>query len=160
MLNMEMCQGRARIAADLHYVRCRKNGDSWDQRGRKGIWRRAHQTLRRSLFTPMKVGGGPDSGGDLLGRRITEGVRRNGSKFVIKDDWKNHRRAQLLLPFEWRGHSFFFVKGAAEDDRCDDDDLGHDHIDNDRRQHRRTTTRRDRRHDKIDAAGGSCSQSC
>lgn len=128
MFNMEMSRGRARIAADLHHVRRRKCGDSWDQRGRKGTWRRAHLTRRRSLFTPMKIPGGLRRGGDLLERRLTDGVKKDGSKFTIDDNWKDPRRAHVLLPFEWRGHSTFFGKdvfGVAKPDATfDTHDIG------------------------------------
>ena len=77
---------------------------------KKGTWRRAHQSWRRSLFTPMKVAGGPVHGGDLQACRWTQGIRKDGTKFEIEDDWKDPSRAHLLLPFEWRGHTTFFAK--------------------------------------------------
>ena len=59
ILHMELSKGRANIAADLHHVYGRRCGDSCDGRGKKGVWRRAHHTWRRSLFMPMKVPHGP-----------------------------------------------------------------------------------------------------
>ena len=70
MMRIELEKGRARIAAELHVVRTRRNGDSWDEKGKKGVWRRAHQSWRRTLFTPTKVAGGPARGGDTSSTSI------------------------------------------------------------------------------------------
>lgn len=114
MLNLDMRKGRAKIAAELNQVRVRKNGDSWDEVGKKGVWRRAHRSWRRSLFTPMKVAKGPRHGGDLGTRRLTQGVKRDGSRFEVVDNWRDAQRSHLLLPFEWRGHTTFFTNDPAD----------------------------------------------
>ena len=48
--------------------------DSWLVVGYKGVWRRAHRTPRRSLFTPHQVSG--ELGHEVLmsKRRVTEGT--------------------------------------------------------------------------------------
>ena len=110
MLDMEFTSGRSAAAAQLHELRPGKvPGDSWDEVGKRGRWRRHHSTWRRALFTPMKVANGPSHGSDLCSRRITEGVRRDGSKFKIVDSWKDGRSSHRLLPFEWIGHSTFIM---------------------------------------------------
>ena len=110
MLQLELCHGRTKIAADLHHVRHRRGGDSLDQRGRKGIWRRAHQTWRRCLFTPMTVGNGLTHGEELQGRRPTGGVRRDGTRVQVSDNWKDPSRAHVQLHFEWRGHTTLSIR--------------------------------------------------
>lgn len=59
---------------------------------------------------PMKVPKGPGNGDGLCSRRLTEGVRRDGTKFRIVDSWKRGGSAHRLLPFVWTGHSVCFYE--------------------------------------------------
>ena len=62
----------------------------------------------------MQVKGGPGSGNDLENKRWTVGIRRDETRFEITDDWKIRDVAHRLLPFEWKGHTWFFKKVARE----------------------------------------------
>ena len=53
---------------------------------------------------------GPGDGSTLSSRRVTEGVRRDGSRFKIVDSRKLAENAHRILPFEWRGYSSFLQK--------------------------------------------------
>ena len=110
MMEMDFSQGRAAGAAQLHLLKPgRVSGNSWDNPGHNGRWRRHRSTWRRSLCTPLEVQHGPVDGKLLGPRRITKGVRRDGSRFTMVDPWKGPSRAHRILPFEWRGCSLFFV---------------------------------------------------
>ena len=46
--------------------------DSWGKEGQGGRWTRIHRSVRRALFTPFKVAGGPSSKTSLKSIRITK----------------------------------------------------------------------------------------
>ena len=56
-MSLRFADGRAGVAAQLHYVADRL--DSWDCRGAEGRWVRRHGEWRSSLFTPFGVPKGP-----------------------------------------------------------------------------------------------------
>ena len=114
ILGLELPQGRARSAAQLHTVtvgpqgNSRTTADSWDQGSNKHILRRHHGNWWRELFTPMRVKCGPASGCELEGRRVATGVRRDGRNFELVDVWEDQTAAPRLQPFDWKGHACLF----------------------------------------------------
>ena len=122
MMNMKWVEGRANATAQVHAIqeasplrrtKKRKGGGSWDDQGSDATVRRCHSTWRRSLFTPMKIKGGPADGDALDPLRVTAGVTRSGRKFVIKDNLKSLDRAHLVLEEDWTGHTVFFLRPGA-----------------------------------------------
>ena len=81
--------------------------DGWEVRGLGGTWIRKHNTLRSSLFTPMKVAKGPTHGTHLAKLRRTEGTFVTGEKFTIYDDWTDADRAHRVLKDKWTGTTTF-----------------------------------------------------
>ena len=67
--------------------------------GEEGIWKRAHRTPRRALFTPHRVAGGP-GWQTLIGRRRTTIGKYVGSgkKFEIVNDYHdpNHNAHRII----------------------------------------------------------------
>ena len=110
LLRIQLKQGRASTAANLHQL---THGDSWDCAGKKGIYRRRHQTWRRSLFVPWKTKGGPENKDEVLEVRVTTGKTRDGKRFEITDSWRSPQQAQRVLPFEWQGSTTFYKKSGG-----------------------------------------------
>ncbi len=102
-LGIEVEAGRAATALKIQAVERR---DSWARKGRE-VWQRQHDKPRTSLFTPMKVAGGPRNGGDIGGWRITAGRCTDGKKFVFKDEWKILENPHQLLRKPWTGTTTF-----------------------------------------------------
>jgi hypothetical protein len=122
-LNLEVADGRAAIAQQLHAVgearsRLRTRSttisrkaspgerivDSWSSTGEGGHWTRTHRTPRRALFTPYKAAGGPDRAIRMKRYRITTGVYTlTNEKFRIIDDWMNPSNTHRLLKASWFG---------------------------------------------------------
>ena len=62
--------------------------DSWLSTGADGLWKRAHRTPRRTLFTPFRVAGGPEKGTTLKKIRVTRGKYLGSQQeFQIIDDY-------------------------------------------------------------------------
>ena len=128
-LNLEVAEGRAAIAQQLHSIRAKsaevsqkpskssmsrgstaatRMVDSWSTTGAGGAWTRAHRTPRRALFTPFKVAGGPDREIRMKRYRITSGTYIiSGDKFKITDDWLKPGNAHRLLKASWTGSTTF-----------------------------------------------------
>ena len=102
-LGIEVEAGRAATALKIQAVERR---DSWARKGRE-VWQRQHDKPRTSLFTPMKVAGGPRNGGDIGGWRITAGRCTDGKEFVFKDEWKILENPHQLLSKPWTGTTTF-----------------------------------------------------
>ena len=82
--------------------------DAWTSRGLGGSWNRQHRRARRSLFTPLRVAQGPDSGVHLMRIRTTNGVNlMNLQKFTVVDDWTQAANAHKVLDFPWVGNTVF-----------------------------------------------------
>ena len=120
MADLYFASGRAAAARLHHNMRRKTNGYGWSQRARTHVWRRCHSRWRDSLFTLLKAPGGPRDTSFLAPFRITKGVKLDGSKFVIEDNWKQPEHAHRVLPFDWRGHTNLFdVDCGLENVDCD-----------------------------------------
>ena len=84
--------------------------DSWMIQGEGGIWKRAHRTPRRALFTPHRVAGGPSKETIIKGRRVTNGTYvGNKERFTITDDYNDPNDAHKILKNAWIGTTEFEV---------------------------------------------------
>lgn len=109
MLELEYGSGRSTAAAQLHSIKKAKMSlakDYWDCRGQGGLWRRRHSMWRTELFTPNRIPRGPSRGTQIACCRRTEGVYRDGSQFVVVDDWTGPNK-HARLPKEWNGVTTF-----------------------------------------------------
>ena len=73
---------------------------------------RHHTKPRLSLFTPAKIKNSPHA---VDSRRTTVGVRRDGSTFVVMDDWHDQGDAHRQLEQEWTGYTVFHSAVANEE---------------------------------------------
>ena len=64
-------------------------GDSWQERGEKGILVRVHRTPRRALFTPFKVARGLGPEVDFADVRWTIGVDDARQEVEVKNAWRS-----------------------------------------------------------------------
>ena len=95
--------------------------DSWMSYGEKGIWKRAHRTPRRSLFTPHRVAGGPGRQTVIGGRRTTKGTYvGNGKQFVLVDDYHDPNHAHRILANAWIGTSEFREMNIENESESDE----------------------------------------
>lgn len=117
LLDLAWFDGLSKAAAQLHNTNNKGHlsGGSWSHSSKTAAWKRLHSTWRW-LFTPMRARGVPANGKHLSGRRVAQGVRRDGSSFKIEDTWKNNGSAHRMLPFDWRGSTTLF-----HEFRCDGD---------------------------------------
>jgi hypothetical protein len=122
-LNLEVVEGRAAIAQQLHTIEiandvlrpgiqhekaAARGVDSWSSTGAGGYWLRKHRWMRRALFTPYKVAGGPDRETRMKRYRITNGTYSdNGEGFRITDDWLRPNNTHRLLRCSWTGTTEF-----------------------------------------------------
>ena len=82
--------------------------DLWASRGTDGVWHRQHKRVRRSLFTPLRVAQGPDSGVHLVRLRTTKGMNLVDYRpFTIVDDWTQPSNSHRILRFPWIGSTTF-----------------------------------------------------
>ena len=99
-MNCEANTGRADTAPQLNEV-----SDKW--RNTKEVWHRNHNKSRRTLFTPMRVAGGPGNAMLVGETRVTIGQLENGERFKIVDDWKDEANAHRDLGSNWTGITMF-----------------------------------------------------
>ena len=89
--------------------------DSWLISGENGVWKRAHRTPRRSMFTPNRVSGGPTRDVKMSTRRTTRGTYvGTGAEFVVTDDYADPNAAHRLLPNAWVGTTEFEVENIEQ----------------------------------------------
>ena len=82
--------------------------DSWLSAGAEGVWRRAHRTPRRMLFTPFRVAGGPEKGAALKKIRVTRGKYLGTQQgFQIIDDYSMPANSHRVLKAGWTGVTEF-----------------------------------------------------
>ena len=82
--------------------------DSWILAGDDGVWRRAHRTPRRALFTPFKVAAGPDKSTILKKIRVTRGKYLDTNEaFEVIDDFTNGANSHRVLRAGWLGETEF-----------------------------------------------------
>ena len=94
--------GRAMVAPRLALI---EKNDYWKTSG--SGWERVHCKPRRTLFTPMKVAGGPANGvlvGDL---RVTSGIFEDGVFFQKVEEWKELEDQHAAMPQAWVGRTEF-----------------------------------------------------
>ena len=76
------------------------------------MWRRRHNKLRSTLFTPLKVSKGPSNPSDVGCLRVIVGTTRTGKPFEHKDFWKSSTNLHMRVePF--RGETIF-MKGFSD----------------------------------------------
>jgi hypothetical protein len=98
--------------------------DSWMSYGEEGIWKRAHRTPRRSLFTPHRVAGGPGRQTIIGGHRTTKGTYvGSGKQFVIVDDYHDPNHAHRILANAWIGTSEFKEMNIENETESDDREI-------------------------------------
>ena len=91
--------------------------DSWLASGENGMWKRAHRTPRRALFTPHRVSGGPTRDIMMCTRRTTRGTYvGTGVGFVVTDDYADPNAAHKVMPNAWVGTTEFEEDNAQVKD--------------------------------------------
>ena len=89
--------------------------DSWLISGEDGVWKRAHRTPRRGLFTPHRVSAGPGRDTKLSTRRINIGTYvGTGAEFTITDDYSDPNAAHKILANAWVGTTEFEVEDIEQ----------------------------------------------
>ena len=68
---------------------------------------RTHSKPRETLFTPMKVAGGPLAADQVQSSRITVGKFIDGQDFVLVDNWKTSAEPHRRLQSAWTGRTIF-----------------------------------------------------
>ena len=85
--------------------------------GEEGIWKRAHRTPRRALFTPHCATGGPGRQTLVGGCRTTIGTYvGSGKKLEIVDNYNDPNHAHRILVNSWIGTSEFRVMNVDSED--------------------------------------------
>ena len=79
--------------------------DEWNYS--EGHFVRAHNKPRETLFTPMKVAGGPLAAAQIHSSRITVGKFVGGQDFVLVDNWKTSAEPHRRLQGAWTGRTIF-----------------------------------------------------
>ena len=110
-LCMEVKMGKAEAGKNLHRVSANPEAsktfpagifpggesnspftsDRWIERKAKDFWERLHVKRRQTLFTPMKIIGGPRYGTEIGDVRVTMGVDNQNNYFYVVDEWKKLR---------------------------------------------------------------------
>ena len=85
--------GKADASRNLHSVSVASGGvvptgDRWVDRPAKDFWERLHVKQRQTLFTPMKISGGPQYGTEIGSIRVTLGIDAMNCRFYVLDEWK------------------------------------------------------------------------
>ncbi len=101
--NIILDTSRAATAPRLQFL---DNNDHWEAT-RPEYWARRHVKPRRSLFTPMRVPGGPRNSEAIGSVRVTIGKFDDGEPFMIEDDWKGSPELHHRLEREWTGVTAF-----------------------------------------------------
>ena len=106
-LDYEPRTGRSSSAPGLMEVQ-KSQADCWEARadGRRGIIRQ-HRKPRLSLFTPMKVAGGPRNATTVGSVRVTVGEYADKRKFFKMDRWKTEVEPHQRMEQPWTGTTFF-----------------------------------------------------
>jgi hypothetical protein len=116
-LSFELKQDRAATAPTLHMVRegARDAGkerepheDKWLVDGETAT--RHHAKMKRTLFTPLRVEGGPPARA-LIPMRLAEGKMKDGSHFRHIDCWTTRSTAHSKVSQPWTGTTTFYMKG-------------------------------------------------
>ena len=82
--------------------------DGWETRavGNHEIVRQHHKP-RLSLFTPMKVAGGPHNAASVGSVRVTVGKYADEQTFCKVDQWKVAMEPHQKMERPWTGTTFF-----------------------------------------------------
>ena len=99
---------RDRSALKLHSVGV---SDAWAKGGYKdGVIPRIHPKPRETLFTPMKVAGGPRDAKTVGSTRLTIGQFEDGEKIVVRDDLKIPKDPHRMLRGACTGSTIFLTQ--------------------------------------------------
>ena len=79
--------------------------DEWKEKGE--TWLRTHAKPRKTMFTPLKVPGGPSTSHDVGAWRVTIGKYDDGENFKIIDNWITSKTPHKNLGRFWTGTTSF-----------------------------------------------------
>ena len=111
MRHIDGCVGRARATDPIN------NADMWEREegsnGQPATVRRLHRKPRHTLFTPMKVAGGPKNAATVGNIRVTVGYFKDGQSFCKVDKWKISKEPHERITKPWTGMTMFIHHPGA-----------------------------------------------